>query len=347
MLNWFTRQSKTGPEGEPLEAAIRRQIDDVRERHGLGRLRADPALERAAYGHSRAMAEHRFFSHDSPLPGLTFPVDRVRAEDGRYQGVGENLALLSGRIATAERFVDGWMKSPGHRANILTPAWETTGVGVFKARDATVYATQLFGVPARLVLDVAELHPAGPRWKLRVRMRIGAGYSLAAFTGYRMACSVEADARGEVVVEVDVPSGSEEGRVTFSRRRTGDTAPWIDIHAAEIERRNKERPVLAPAATRRDSRFQLVEQLLVGAPADVPRLYLRGRTRETAILVVADQVVQRIEPGSFEIAHPLDHRGTQRIALGFPDTATRYLVAHQFDADPATGKLEEIDWRSS
>ncbi len=40
--------------------------------------------------------------------------------------------------------VDGWMKSPGHRKNILTPHWRNEGIGVFIAPDDRVYITQNF-----------------------------------------------------------------------------------------------------------------------------------------------------------------------------------------------------------
>lgn len=342
MLNWFRRSVEANVDGTRLEAAIRERVNAVREQHGLRRLQPDRSLEKAAFAHSHAMVERGFFAHESPLPGLAAPADRVRAQGAQYQGVGENLALLSDWMATAEQFVDGWMKSPGHRANILTREWETTGVGVFAAQDGTVYATQLFGVPARLVLDAAEVRPAARRWRLRVRMRIGAGYSLAAFVGRRLAGTVDAHTGGEVVLEVEVPSTVESSRVTFSRRRSGASDPWTDIHAAEIERLAAGPPILRPPRPVRDSRFEILEQRLVEGVTEGPRLYLRGHAKQPAVLVVSDRLVRRIEPGAFEIEHPLAVGGTHRVALGFPDHGSRYMVARQFDANPATGQLDEI-----
>jgi hypothetical protein len=329
-------------DGAALEDAIRERVDDLRARHGLARLRPDPALARAARGHGRAMAEHCFFAHHSPLPGLAEPADRARAEGARCEGVGENLALLSEAVATAEPFVEMWMNSPGHRKNLLTPAWDVTGVGVFTGRDGTVYATQLFGMAARLVLDAAELRGGRSRWMLCVRMRIGAGYSLAAFAESRLLGASDADARGEAVLQVDAPSRREGARVTFSRRRAGGSDPWIDLHAAEIEEDAGGRPVLVPAVSHRDGRFELLEQRLVEAPAAGSRLYLSGHTREPAILVIADRLVRHIKPGAFEIEHLLGGHGMIRIALGFPDTSSRYELVHQFDAHPATVRLDQI-----
>jgi uncharacterized protein YkwD len=43
---------------------------------------------------------------------------------------GENLAWGSRAEATPVRVVEGWMESPGHRANILRPQFTEVGVGV-------------------------------------------------------------------------------------------------------------------------------------------------------------------------------------------------------------------------
>jgi len=44
----------------------------------------------------------------------------------------------------AETTVRGWMDSPGHRKNILTPHWRSEGIGVFLSPDDKVYVTQNF-----------------------------------------------------------------------------------------------------------------------------------------------------------------------------------------------------------
>ena len=44
----------------------------------------------------------------------------------------------------ARNLVDGWMKSRGHRANILHPGFKFPGVGIARSDDS-IYATQNFG----------------------------------------------------------------------------------------------------------------------------------------------------------------------------------------------------------
>ena len=44
--------------------------------------------------------------------------------------VGENLAWGSGTRSTPREIVNAWMKSPGHRANILQRRFREIGIGV-------------------------------------------------------------------------------------------------------------------------------------------------------------------------------------------------------------------------
>ena len=43
----------------------------------------------------------------------------------------------------AKQLVQGWLKSSGNRANLLSPTFKRTGIGIV-ARKGYVYATQLF-----------------------------------------------------------------------------------------------------------------------------------------------------------------------------------------------------------
>ena len=117
-------------------AGVRRSVicllNRERTKRGLPRLRSNRRLETAATKHSKDMVRRNFFSHDSP--GGSTPGSRVR-HTGYLKGangfsVGENLAWGTGHYATPESIVDSWMKSPGHKANILHRAFEEIGVGI-------------------------------------------------------------------------------------------------------------------------------------------------------------------------------------------------------------------------
>ena len=117
----------------------------ARERHRLQPLRRYLALESAAQKHSDWMARTRRFSHDGHHGSK--PHHRMRAESFGGQTTGENIYRYPRRRdhkKLAKGLVDGWMKSPGHRANILHPGFKYIGVGVASS-DNDLYATQNFG----------------------------------------------------------------------------------------------------------------------------------------------------------------------------------------------------------
>jgi uncharacterized protein YkwD len=102
-----------------------------------------PSLRVAARGHSQDMAAQNYVSHTS-LDGRTFD-QRIR--DAGYTGafpLGENIA---GGPSTPDAVVSGWMASPGHCANIMSPGYRALGVGYAHNPASTYrhYWTQSFG----------------------------------------------------------------------------------------------------------------------------------------------------------------------------------------------------------
>ena len=102
------------------------------------------ALGTAAEAHSRAMANGNFFSHlgnDGRTPG-------DRAELAGYDGAqtGENIAAA---LDTPRKVVDGWLASPGHCANLMSPQFRELGAAyaVDPQSDAGIYWTAMFGAP--------------------------------------------------------------------------------------------------------------------------------------------------------------------------------------------------------
>lgn len=108
---------------------------------GLRPLADDTRLASAARAYCADMAARGFYSHTSP-EGLE-PWDRARAAGAGHRGIGENIACGQ---RTAAEVVEGWMNSPGHRANILKPDFTHIGVGFAGGGRAGTYWTQLFGL---------------------------------------------------------------------------------------------------------------------------------------------------------------------------------------------------------
>ncbi|MEV8540610.1 CAP domain-containing protein [Streptomyces sp. NPDC051572] len=111
-----------------------------RARAGLRALAVDPLLAAAAQAHSTDMVVRAFYSHTSPDGSQ--PWDRAAAAGSRRRTIGENIAC--GQRSAAE-VVEGWMNSPGHRANILKPDFTHIGIGFAGGGQTGTYWTQLFG----------------------------------------------------------------------------------------------------------------------------------------------------------------------------------------------------------
>jgi uncharacterized protein YkwD len=52
--------------------------------------------------------------------------------DASYS-IGENIAFGTGELSTPREIVVAWMRSPGHRRNILDRSYRETGMGVVPA----------------------------------------------------------------------------------------------------------------------------------------------------------------------------------------------------------------------
>jgi uncharacterized protein YkwD len=88
------------------------------------------------------MAEEGFFAHEDPQgKGIR---ERLREAGIKWRMVGENIATANGYINPVAVSLRGWMDSPGHRRNILNPAFEQTAVGAWVDLDGTVYLTEVF-----------------------------------------------------------------------------------------------------------------------------------------------------------------------------------------------------------
>lgn len=150
------------PEGDPgttstgdvtsdeIEDEIHERINEIRTERGLSELDYDEEIATIARIHSQDMNQREYFSHVNPEgegPGDRFG-DLFPRE---CRAVGENIAYIKtgfGRYgsakAIAERIVEGWMNSEGHRENILRENWDSEGIGVYIGDDGRIDATQNF-----------------------------------------------------------------------------------------------------------------------------------------------------------------------------------------------------------
>ncbi len=126
-----------------FEAEVLRLTNAFRVKNGVDPVRNDANLNAAAEDHSRDMAAGDYFRH-SALPG------QITQHGYDPDGWGENIAA---GYPTPKAVVDGWINSPGHRANLLREDFEHIGIGYhYKPGDGGAapyghYWTQVFGVP--------------------------------------------------------------------------------------------------------------------------------------------------------------------------------------------------------
>lgn len=107
-------------------------LNAERSDRGLRAVRPQRAQRRAAARHNRLMVRTNCFAH--VCPGEADLVTRLIRSSylpcGCFWGVGENIAWGTQRLSRPKAIVRGWMKSPGHRRNILNPAYRHIGIAV-------------------------------------------------------------------------------------------------------------------------------------------------------------------------------------------------------------------------
>lgn len=140
------------PTSDAAIAAVTRdviaEINRTREANGLHALRADAALNRAARDHAEELAVRRTLDHTSTNPARRTMAMRIDAAGGAWSRAAENLANTSGAASeVAARTVAMWLRSDGHRRNMLEPAYTHTGVGIAIDERGVWYITQLYVLP--------------------------------------------------------------------------------------------------------------------------------------------------------------------------------------------------------
>lgn len=109
-----------------------------------GSLRLNAVLTKAAQLHAQDMAKHQQMQHEGS-DGST-PAQRLTRQGYKWRAVGENVAAGAGG---AEEVVAGWLASPGHCANIMSPLFTEMGLA-FAVNDRDEYAVywaQSFATP--------------------------------------------------------------------------------------------------------------------------------------------------------------------------------------------------------
>ncbi|MFJ8015193.1 CAP domain-containing protein [Streptomyces sp. NPDC096339] len=129
------KTSAPAPSG--ATAQVLALVNQERAAAGCPALTLNSKLTQAAQAHSADMAAHSNMSHtgsDGSDPGT-----RITRAGYAWSSYGENVAY---GYSTPAQVMDGWMNSPGHRANILNCSFKEIGIGLAQPNS---YWTQDFG----------------------------------------------------------------------------------------------------------------------------------------------------------------------------------------------------------
>lgn len=126
-------------EGATPRHRLMRLINRSRHRHDVPRLKINRGLSHSASQHSRQMADARRLFHSADIPKIL--------SGWRWSVWGENV----GCAASVARLHRKFMRSSGHRRNILNRSFRRVGIGVVRAPGGTacgggsrLWVTQIF-----------------------------------------------------------------------------------------------------------------------------------------------------------------------------------------------------------
>jgi len=303
-----------------LTHALHRAADAARAAHGLELTAWDEGLARAARSHAAELATRGLLDHASPTPGRHTVADRLARAGVPYTTHGENLAYVPAGLDPASSAVEGWLRSPPHRANLLAPAFDRAGYGTAADASGGIFVVQLLATapwaPHAWSAEVAQVTATRVTLGLRVQRPATAW--------------IEVDGRGE---RVSLAAGGQRWHTEVE-----DRGPW---------------EVRVGVLTRQPNGFTLDEAGAVATsgrwrPAEAPRAWLRvtgseaGRVQREVVrlrlvadapglALVVDGVHRPeaiIEPGRVALDLELADGDVARVALAEAAGGGRLAVRH-------------------
>jgi len=123
-----------------FESSLLYLINNVRAANGLNALQADQLLTDISRSRCNDMLARSYFSHYTP-DGLNI-FNILQQNGASYVNGGENLGQSSpASLGTPQAFIEAWMASPTHKANLLRPVYNKIGIGIGESGGRRIVAT--------------------------------------------------------------------------------------------------------------------------------------------------------------------------------------------------------------
>lgn len=303
-----------------LAHALHLAADAARAAHGLAPTAWDEGLARAARSHAAELAARGLLDHASPTPGRHTVADRLARAGVPYATHGENLAYVPAGLDPAHSAVEGWLRSPPHRANLLAPSFDRAGYGTATDASGGVFVVQL----------LATVPWAPHAWSAEVAQVTATRLTLGLRVQRPTTAWIEVDGRGERVslaaggqrwhTEVE-DRGPWEVRVgVLTRQPNGFT---LD-EAGAVATSGRWRPAEAPRASLRVTGSEAGR-----VPRAVVRLRLEADAPGLALLVDGVHRPEAVDaPGHVTLDLALADGGVARLALAEATGGGRLVVRH-------------------
>jgi hypothetical protein len=204
----------------PLELEVLQRTNQVRLAQGLQPLQWEPTAYKAALAHAQDMLVRNYFAHESP-EGTNSGI-RMRRAGLLDVTSGENLASFEGYpdAELPKRALEGWMNSPGHRANLLKPEYTHLGVAFARKGRKTMIVQNFVGRPFDLRMTNYKVYAESTVLVLSGK----APSTVGVFVGK----SLYAKLNSPIAARLELPPKSEVTYALYDGRTWWATPPGVD-----------------------------------------------------------------------------------------------------------------------
>ena len=313
-----------------LESRLLTLTNEARVRAGVPPVSFSAVLAQAARHHAEEMARLGYFSHVSPTPGRRQPEERVRLVGGAHAMLGENLADVGVReLADADRIVNGWMASPGHRTTLLHASWTHVGFGVAEGAGGRAYVAQVFAADPNPMTAASVTRSAERTLALRFEVTVATTGQVAMVTGTAGAAPVPAMAGSTLTLDVDGVSADARTHVRLGWMPDGadgfigQQSGWFDPASGHWTEDWSD-----PARHAEVLRYTASESVQGVAL----RLTFERDPRDLLVLVDGAELATTVDGTSLEARLP-GRDGVREVIVGVPEPGGLVLVLHAFEVE--------------